>query len=236
MHPTGIPMDTGFFMVRGSDIPMEVHVITDQRHTWEKIRRVVRQVGPYVDRFHLRLKNRTAREIWSWGKRMLEEGWLTRDQLVVNDRMDVALSLGCQGLHLPEKGFPLSEVKPLASSLRVGRSVHSLEEALQSERMGADYILFGHVYNSASKSGIPPRGCAELARIVRAVRIPVIAVGGITVENIAEVAETGCAGIAVISAVMDHPRPDEQARKLWEIARRFKDDAKGRNKPCKHRT
>jgi len=235
-------MDTGFFMVGGSDISMEVHVITDQRHTWEQICRVARQAGPYLDRFHLRLKNRTSREIWSWGKRLLEERWLTRDQLVVNDRMDVALSLGCRGVHLPEKGLPLSEVKLLASGLRVGRSVHSLEEALQSERMEADYILFGHVYNSASKPGIPPRGCAELARIVRAVRIPVIAVGGITVENMVEVAETGCAGIAVISAVMDHPRPGGQARKLREIARHFRKtdgeipDAKGRSQSCKHRT
>jgi thiazole tautomerase (transcriptional regulator TenI) len=235
-------MDTGFFMVRGSDISMEVHVITNQWHSWEQIYQVARQAGPYIDRFHLRLKNRPAREIWSWGKRLLEEGWLTRDQLVVNDRMDIALSLGCRGVHLPEKGLPLPEVISLASGLRVGRSVHSLEEALRTEQMGADYILFGHVFHTASKSGIPPRGCAELAHIVRAVRIPVIAVGGITVENMAEVAETGCAGIAVISAVMDHPRPDDQARKLREIARRFKDtdgeipDAKGRSKRCKHRT
>jgi thiamine-phosphate diphosphorylase len=235
-------MDTGFFMSERSDISMEVHVITDQRHSWEQIRQVARLAGPYIDRFHLRLKNGTARELWSWGKRLLEEGWLTHDQLVVNDRVDVALSLGCQGVHLPEKGLPPSEVKSLVSGMRVGRSVHSLEEALRSERMGTDYILFGHVYSSASKPGIPPRGCAELARIVRAVRIPVIAVGGITVENVVEVAKTGCAGIAVISAVMDHPRPEEQARKLREIARRFKEtdgknpEAKGRIKPCKHRT
>lgn len=221
---------------------MEVHVITDQRHSFERIRQVARQVGPYVDRFHLRLKSRTAREVWSWGNRLLEEGWLTRDQLVVNDRADIALLLECHGVHLPEQGLPPSEIKRFAGGLRVGRSVHSLEEALLSERMGADYLLFGHVYNSVSKPGIPPRGCAELARIVRSVRIPVIAVGGITIEKVTEVAETGCAGIAVISAVMDHPRPDEQARKLWEASRRCRKtngeipDAKGRMVQCKHKT
>jgi thiamine-phosphate pyrophosphorylase len=87
----------------------------------------------------------------------------------------------------------------------VGRSVHGLDEAVRAASEGAHYVTFGHVFPTTSHPGVPPRGLEELARIVQALDVPVIAIGGITANNLDDVLATGCAGIAVISAILAHP-------------------------------
>jgi thiamine-phosphate pyrophosphorylase len=140
--------------------------------------------------------------------------------LFVNDRVDVAMAVGASGVHLAAKSLPIPAVKQLVARASwpglVGCSVHSLEAALVAAAAGADYITFGHVYASESHPGLPPRGVRELARIVEAVEIPVIAIGGIDASNVEPVLETGCAGVAVIGAVLGQDDPQRAAHRLKE--------------------
>ncbi|GAA5344596.1 thiamine phosphate synthase [Planifilum fimeticola] len=167
-----------------------------------------------MDQVHLRWKGRSAREIYHLGSRLLERGLLRPGQLAVHDRLDVALALGC-GIHLPEAGLPVDRVREIVGSRhRVGVSVHSVEAAGRAAASGADYLMFGHVFSTLSKPRVHPRGLEQLSRVVQAVNVPVLAIGGITARRIPRVMETGCAGVAVLSALMDCPEPERTARQM----------------------
>jgi thiamine-phosphate pyrophosphorylase len=133
----------------------------------------------------------------------------------VNDRLDVALAAGADGVHLAAQSLPVSEAGLLAQGkLLIGRSVHSLEDAVQAAKAGADYVTFGHVFPTNTHPGLPPRGLHQLEEIVHKVEVPVLAIGGITTDNLDEVLATGCAGVAVISAILSASDPCQAARNL----------------------
>jgi thiamine-phosphate pyrophosphorylase len=140
-----------------------------------------------------------------------------RALLVVNDRLDVALAAGADGVHLPERNLPSEKVWDLAGdACVVGRSVHSVESAVQAEADGMDYVLLGTVFETASKPGSPPAGVELVSRVRDAVNIPLIAIGGINAENAADVIKAGADGVAVIGALMDAEDPEAAARELRE--------------------
>jgi thiamine-phosphate pyrophosphorylase len=138
-------------------------------------------------------------------------------KLSINDRLDVALAAGADGVHLAAQSLPVAEAVAVAAGrLLVGRSVHALDEAIACARDGADYLTFGHIFPSNSKPGEPPRGVSQLATIVQAVDVPVMAIGGITRANIEQTLATGCAGVAVISAILSAADPRAAASQLAE--------------------
>ena len=128
-------------------------------------------------------------------------GSVTR--VVVNDRIDVALAAGADGVHLRGDSVPVEAARRLLAAPRlVGRSVHGIEEARSAS--GADYLIAGTVFSSASKPGAAELlGLDGLRAIVRATPIPVLAIGGITADRIADVLATGAAGIAAIGLFID---------------------------------
>ena len=139
--------------------------------------------------------------------------------VLVNERADVALLAGADGVHLPEASFGpkwAKELKRLAarSPFIVGRSIHGPAGLAAPGTGRLDYLMFGHVFATGSKPGLPPRGLESLARVVRGSPVPVVAVGGITAENARAAIEAGAAGVAVISAIRDAPDPAEAARAL----------------------
>lgn len=127
-------------------------------------------------------------------------------RVLVNDRVDVALAGAADGVHLPSTAPACSRVRAIvpartrAGDFLIGRSVHSEAEAIAAEAAGGcDYLIFGTVYESRSKpAGHPVAGVDALARVCAAVRLPVLAIGGITIERIPEVAAAGAAGVAAI--------------------------------------
>ncbi len=119
--------------------------------------------------------------------------------VVVSSRCDIALAGGAAGVNLPESDIPVAAARRLLGDLLVGRSVHSLESALRAEREGADYVIFGPVWASPSHTGANAAGIEALARVARAVRIPVLAIGGVTVDRIEECHAAGAAGYAAIT-------------------------------------
>lgn len=133
----------------------------------------------------------------------------SRSRILVNDRLDVARAAGTGGVHLGETSLPVAKVvRWLRGERETGRvradflagfSCHSLASARAAERDGADYLFFGPVFDTPSKAAFgPPQGLARLREVCSAVRIPVLAIGGVGPENAAECLQAGAAGLAAI--------------------------------------
>jgi len=132
----------------------------------------------------------------------------TRTRVLVNDRVDVALTAGAHGVHLRGDSFAAPRIRAWTSQpFLIGRSVHSVTDAVAVTEDGAvDYLIFGTVFESTSKPGQPVAGIGGLAAVVRATPLPVLAIGGITPARIEDVMAAGAAGIAGIS-MFDTPSP-----------------------------
>jgi thiamine-phosphate pyrophosphorylase len=137
-----------------------------------------------------------------------------RVPLLINDRVDVALACGAAGVHLGQKDMPLIVArKVLAEGTVIGISVNTPEEAREAERRGADYVGAGPAYATTTiTTGLPVLGPDGIRRIKDAVRIPVVAIGGITDRNAREVREAGADGVAVVSAILGAADPETAAR------------------------
>jgi thiamine-phosphate pyrophosphorylase len=176
---------------------------------------VERALAGGVDWVQLRDKSASAAALLNQATQVANLARSSGKYLAINDRLDVALAVEADAVHLAGQSLPVHHAARLANNnLLVGRSVHSLAEAAEAARAGADYLTFGHVFPSQTHPGLPPRGLAELAAIVQAVDIPVLAIGGIGPENVAAVLATGCAGVAVISAILSDPDPCRAAARL----------------------
>lgn len=119
-------------------------------------------------------------------------------KLIINDRIDVALLARADGVQLGERGFNVEDARRLVGEkMLIGRSIHSVDRAVRAANQGASYLLAGHIYDTPSKEGEKGRGLDWLAEIVASVDIPVIAIGGITLERLPEILATGAHGAAV---------------------------------------
>ncbi|GEA16415.1 thiamine-phosphate synthase [Moorella sp. E308F] len=167
-----------------------------------------------VDYLQLREKDLTGRELYHLAldiKQVLPPG----TRLLINDRLDVALAAGADGVHLGENSLPPAVARRLLGPEKImGVSVHSVTAAREAEKAGADYLLFGHIFPTASKEGIPPRGVGSLREVVASVGIPIIALGGINAANARQCLAAGVRGVAVMSAVMAASDP---ARAVAEL-------------------
>lgn len=160
-----------------------------------------------------------VREALQYSSRSAVEGKAST-RIVVNDRLDVALSEQAGGLHLGETSVPLANAKQfvaqaqsqgrLSRDFLIGVACHSLDAAQSAAADGADYLFFGPIFNTPSKARYgAPQGLDRLAQVCAAVRIPVLAIGGITLENAASCLACGAAGIAAIRLFQDAPDPRE---------------------------
>lgn len=118
--------------------------------------------------------------------------------VLVSSRCDVALAAGAAGVNLPERDIAVHDARALMRHGLVGRSVHSVEAAQRAALEGADFVIFGPVWQSASHPGVPPVGLEALRRVAEAVRIPVLAIGGVTEARVADCLAAGAAGYAAI--------------------------------------
>jgi thiamine-phosphate diphosphorylase len=130
----------------------------------------------------------------------------TVTRVVVNDRLDVALTSGADGVHLRADSIPPEAARAIAPpGFLIGRSVHSLDEAVDASA-GVDYLIAGTVYPSASKPGMTEMlGLHGLAEIAGAVHVPVLGIGGITIDRLGDVARAGAAGVAAIGLFVPVP-------------------------------
>jgi len=135
-------------------------------------------------------------------------------RLVVNERVDVALAADADGVHLKADSIPTALVRRhVPAAFLVGRSVHAIDEARAAADEGADYVIFGTVFPSGSKPrGHRTAGLEALAAVSRAVGIPVLAIGGISLNTVAAAADAGAGGVAAIGLFFDAAGPMEDLR------------------------
>jgi thiamine-phosphate pyrophosphorylase len=142
---------------------------------------------------------------------------------LVNDRFDIALAAGAHGVHLGDDDTPVAEVRRVVPrDFLIGRSADTEETARAAEAQGADYLGVGSLFGTRTKKEVIGEviGTEQLARLARAVSIPVVGIGGVSAANAAEVAAAGAAGSAVVSAVMAAPDPGAATRSLLDSWRR----------------
>lgn len=164
---------------------------------------VRRAAASGVDLIQVRERGISDRDLLALTRRALAAAKGSRARVLVNARTDIALAAPADGVHLPAASPAAPRVRAVTPpGFLVGRSVHDLDEALAAEQQGGcDYLVFGTVYPSASKpAGHRVAGVDALARVCAAVRLPVLAIGGIERDRLPEVAAAGAAGVAAIGA------------------------------------
>jgi thiamine-phosphate pyrophosphorylase len=199
-------------------------VITDPgcgegRTIVDVVRGALRGGAPSIQ---LRGKDMAAREQVDLARALLAETRAAGALLWVNDRLDVALAAGADGVHLGQDDLPVDAARRIVpAGFLIGISAETPELARAAEAYGADYVGTGPVYPTGSKADAGDAvGCERIARVAGAVRIPVVGIGGIGPANAADVVRAGAAGAAVISAVMQAPDPEAATRALLSAVER----------------
>jgi thiamine-phosphate pyrophosphorylase len=174
------------------------------------------------------------------GKDFLELARQTRSltrahhcRLIVNDRLDIALACDADGVHLGQDDLPLHAARKVMPEKLIGVSTHDLEQAREAERGGADYIGFGPMFGTTTKqTGYAARGGERLRDIRNAVRLPIVAIGGITEANVAEVWDNGADSAAMISDILGAENVTEKIKRILSAAsRRFNTTGHSTAKP-----
>src|SRR6266704_1588571 len=152
-----------------------------------------RAVRDGMDMIQIREKDLPAKDLFDLVCEIRDLAAGTTTRVLVNDRLDIALAARVDGVHLPSNGLPPERVRPHAQV--VGVSTHAIEEAIAAEQARADFIVFGPIFESPGKKAV---GLEPLRNVVASVKIPVLAIGGITAMNCQKVLNAGAAGIAGI--------------------------------------
>jgi thiamine-phosphate pyrophosphorylase len=202
-------MSDGFF---------RLYLVTDRTRTAGRpLLEVVEQaLEGGVDAVQLREKDLPAGELFALARRCQELCRRHAARFLINDRIDVALAVGADGVHLPVDSFKPAEARRLlGTGALIGASAHSVAEAHAAMAAGADFIVFGPIYDTPSKRRFgPPVGLGALADAARTVALPVLAIGGITASRLPAVSRQGAHGIAVVSAVLEAESPRAAAAAL----------------------
>jgi thiamine-phosphate diphosphorylase len=151
----------------------------------------------------LRVKNMTPRDFLELARFARAETRVQGCKLIINDRVDVALACDADGVHLGQDDLPLAAGRKLVGQKIVGISTHDIEQAQEAERNGADYIGFGPMFSTQTKTtGFTARGFDSLRQIRAGVKIPIVAIGGINEQNVTQVLQAGADSAAIISDIL----------------------------------
>ena len=199
------------------DTPLLCFVTDRRRCLGRDLEEVIQQaVGHGVRMVQLRERDLAARDLFELGARV-QNAIAGRAKLIVNDRIDVALALKADGIQLPEDGIPVTTARQIVGpDLLIGRSVHSVSGAVEAQSDGADFLIAGTIFPTTSHPDGLAQGTDFLRALCREVSVPILAIGGVTTQNAHEVMESGCSGVAVISAISKAPDPGEAARSLLD--------------------
>lgn len=199
-------------------IDFSLYLITDRKIAVNKsLVDIVKQAilaGATI--IQLRDKQVSIREMIKLGRILRYITKKTNTPFIVNDRLDVALALNADGVHLGQDDMPVYMArKILGVNKIIGASARTMKEAKQAEKQGASYLGVGDIFGTGSKKDAgKPIGLGQLSKIVGSVSIPCVGIGGVNTDNAASVVKAGASGIAVISAIVGAPDPRKATRKL----------------------
>lgn len=165
----------------------------------------------------LREKSVSTREFLDLAYRIKEITTRYHIPLIINDRLDIALAIDADGLHIGQDDLPLTKAKELFPDKLIGVSASTLEEALLAQQQGADYVGVGAVFNTQTKADADEVSLDQLKLIKESITIPVVAIGGINENNVHQVMAQGIDGVAVVSAILAKENILETAKHLKEL-------------------
>jgi thiamine-phosphate pyrophosphorylase len=186
-----------------------LHVLTDARAGRDALGLAARALAAGAPVIQLRVKDITDRDLYDLGRRLVEACRSHGAACVVNDRVDIALAIGAHGTHLGADDLPVAAVRRIAGPAHlVGGTARDPGRAAELVAAGADYLGVGPAHATSTKDGLPdPIGVAGIAAVATAVAVPVIAIGGVTVERVPALLAAGAYGVAVVGAVSDADDP-----------------------------
>ncbi|MEX2528423.1 MAG: thiamine phosphate synthase [Gemmatimonadota bacterium] len=203
-----------------------LHIITDadilQGQGFREMAARLLEDGGEAVALHLRAPDTGPLRLWTLAEELLPTALSSGGRLQVNDRVDVALAVPGVGVHLRGDSLPTSRArKLLGPHLFMGRSIHAAEEAWAEEEGGADYLLLGTIYPTASHPGVTGCGVGGIRHVGSVSSTPLVAIGGITPERVAEVRGTGAWGVAVLRGIWGSADPLKAMNEFltgWEAA------------------
>jgi thiamine-phosphate pyrophosphorylase len=200
------------------DIPPLYAILDPEQITGRDVEKVLRDLLEGGARWlQLRVKALAASEFFALARRARTETRAYGCTLIVNDRIDIALACDADGVHLGQEDLPLAVGRKLLGSKIVGISTHDLDQAREAERNGADYIGFGPMFGTPTKeTGYTARGVEMLRQIRAQANLPIIAIGGITEQNVEQVWQAGADSAAIISDIL---RAENIPAKMSRIVR-----------------
>lgn len=204
-----------------SELNLQLYVVTDR--AWLNGKRLEDQVEAAIlggaTIVQLREKSLSGRDFYQTAQTIKRIADRYRIPLIINDRLDIALAVDAAGLHVGQSDLPPAIARRLLGPDKIlGVSVANQKEAIQAEKNGADYLGAGAVFPTGTKQDAATVDFLELKKITGAVKIPVVAIGGINENNALQLKGGGIRGIAVVSAVFGKDDPGKAAAKMKEIA------------------
>jgi thiamine-phosphate pyrophosphorylase len=185
---------------------LSLYVIVDRRMIKDKsLFQVAREViAGGATTIQLREKNMESGDLYNLASSIKEVAKKRRVLFLVDDRVDIALAVNADGVHLGEKDLPIKIARKLLGRDKIiGVTVRNLSQALKAQREGADYVSLGPIFSTKTKGNLPPpRGLKAITQVKKKIRVPLLAIGGINKDKVAEVIRIGADGVAVVSAIM----------------------------------
>lgn len=179
----------------------ELHVISTGEQSVATFVKIIGNIHPYVHYIHIRERDWTAQDHVQAIEQLDQQG-VPLEKIIINDRIDIAHIANVYGVQLAYHSLPIQTVKKYFPKLMISQSIHHVEQAMIAEAAGVDRLIYGHIYETESKPDQKPRGLTALKRLVNHVKVPIIAIGGITPERVEPILQTGAQGIAVLSGIL----------------------------------
>ncbi|MCL2761355.1 MAG: thiamine phosphate synthase [Desulfuromonadales bacterium] len=205
-------------MASENKLDFKLYLVTDRKQTLTgTLTEVIEKaLKAGVKAVQLREKDLNGRELFQLAYEIRQ---LTKEygaKLFINERADIALAVNADGVQLGENSIPVHEVRKIIGDKKlIGVSCHGEESALNAEKTGANFIVFGPVYDTPSKAPFGhPLGIEKLNSVAKRIVVPIIAIGGIKKNNIQEIVKNGASGVAMISAIISAPDPYEEASEI----------------------
>lgn len=201
------------------NLDLSLYLVTDNSDDVEKFLNTIEEgIKGGVSVVQIREKTADTLDFYNLALKVKEITTKYAVPLIINDRVDVALAIDADGVHVGQSDMPCDVTRELIGNDKIlGVSAATIEEAQKAENDGADYIGTGAVFPTATKDDAPKITKKDLKEVVDSINIPVVAIGGITLDNASELNDTGIAGLSVVSAIMSSETPKESAEKLLNI-------------------
>ncbi|MBQ8018631.1 MAG: thiamine phosphate synthase [Methanobrevibacter sp.] len=201
------------------NIDLSLYLVTDKSNDVEKFLKTIEEaIKGGVSVVQIREKTADTLDFYNLALKVKEITTKYNVPLIINDRVDVALAIDADGIHVGQSDMPCDVTRKLVGTDKiVGVSAATIEEAKKAEKDGADYIGTGAVFPTSTKDDAPEITKDDLKEIVESINIPVVAIGGITIDNAHELKNTGIKGLSVVSAIMSSENPKKSSEELLNI-------------------